>query len=141
MTAGRRDQLVALQTYTATQDGAGEETQTWGTVASEWAAVFYGRGDERRQAAMKQGTQPAVFQVLSNTTTRALTTKDRIVLDDYAWDIVGVAPDWPKRGLIELTAALTSELVDLSPPPSGLAGMLDFSVASNSALLAILEDA
>ena len=104
MTAGRRDSLVEFQTYTTTQDEYGEETPSWSTVAEEWAAVFYGRGDERRQAAMEQGAQPAVFQVLANATTRAMTVKDRIVHDEAGWDIVGIAPDTPKRGLIEFTA-------------------------------------
>jgi head-tail adaptor len=104
MTAGRRNTLVEFQTYTTTQDGAGEEDRTWTTVASEWAAVFYGRGDERRQAAMEQGAQPANFQVLSNSVTRSITITARIIFDDANWNIVAVAPDAPERGLIEFTA-------------------------------------
>lgn len=104
MTAGRRNQLVTLSRYTATQDDYGEETQTWGPIGTEWAAVFYGRGDERRQAAAEQGQQAANFQMLSNAQTRALTIKDRIELDGVAWDILGISPDTPARGLIEATA-------------------------------------
>lgn len=109
MTAGRRNTLVEFQTYTTTQNAAGEETPAWSTVASEWAAVFYGRGDERRQAAMERGAQPAVFQVLSNNGTRALGVTARLTMNpdadepDY-WDIIGIAPDTPARGLIEFTA-------------------------------------
>lgn len=104
MTAGRRDQLVTLQRYTTTQDEYGEEVQTWADLGTEWAAVFYGRGDERRQAAMEQGSQPATFQMLANLNTLGLTIRDRIVLDGVAWDITGLAPNTPKRGLIEATA-------------------------------------
>lgn len=104
MPAGRRAQRITLQRYTAAQDDYGEEVQTWADLGDEWAAVFYGRGDERRQAAMEQGAQPATFQMLSNTTTRALRLRDRIVLDSVTWDITGVAPDTPRRGLIEVTA-------------------------------------
>jgi head-tail adaptor len=104
MTAGRRDQLIELQTYTTTTDDYGEETQSWSTAAEEWAAVFYGRGDERRQAAMEQGQQPATFQVLAHTITRAMTVSGRIVHAGANWDIVGIAPDTPERGLIEFTA-------------------------------------
>lgn len=103
MTAGRRDQLVTLQRFSATQDESGEEVQTWADLAQEWAAVFYGRGDERRQAAMEQGAQPATFQMLSNEVTTALTLKDRIIHGGN-WDIQGVSPDTPQRGLIEFTA-------------------------------------
>lgn len=104
MTAGRRDQLITLQAYTATQDEAGQEVETWADLGTEWAAVFYGRGDERRQAAIEQGEQAANFQVLSNATTRAVTIRGRIVLGTDNWDITGIAPDTPKRGRIEFTA-------------------------------------
>ena len=52
---------------------------------------------------MERGAQPATFQMLSNPVTRALTVKDRIEFG-AAWDIVGVSPDTPERGLIEITA-------------------------------------
>lgn len=104
MTAGRRDHLIAFQTYTSTQDDYGEETPSWSTAGQEWAAVFYGRGDERRQAAMEQGSQAATFQVLDNTVTRAMTVAGRIVHDGANWDITGKASDTPKSGLIEFTA-------------------------------------
>lgn len=104
MTAGRRDTKVTLQTYTATQDEYGEETQAWSELGTEWAAVFYGRGDERRQAAAEQGTQAVTFNMLSNTLTRSLTLRDRISGEAGTFDIVGVAPDTPRRGELELTA-------------------------------------
>lgn len=110
MTAGRRDQLVTLQSYTTTQDDYGEEVQVWGPLGGgaepvkEWAAIFYGRGDERRQAAMEQGSQAATFQMLANLTTLDLTIRDRIVHDGVNWDIQGLSPNTPKRGLIEATA-------------------------------------
>ncbi|MAE92976.1 MAG: phage head-tail joining protein [Pelagibaca sp.] len=100
---GRRDQEVILQRYTTEQNDYGEEVETWSDIGSEWAAIFYGRGSERRQAAMERGAQPATFQMLSNPVTRALTVKDRIEFG-AAWDIVGVSPDTPERGLIEITA-------------------------------------
>ncbi len=104
MTAGRRDTLVALESATVVQDDYGQEVPTWAAQGEEWAAIYYGRGDERRQAAMEQGLQAATFQVLSNGMTRAVTLKDRLVCDAEPWDIVGIAPDTPERGLIEFTA-------------------------------------
>lgn len=104
MTAGRRSNLVTLQRYTATQDDYGEEVQTWADYGTEWAAVFYGAGAERRQAAMEQGSQAATFEMLGNASTRALTLKDRISLDGAAWDITNIAPDTPTRGEIAVTA-------------------------------------
>ncbi|KZY90846.1 MULTISPECIES: head-tail adaptor protein [unclassified Erythrobacter] len=100
---GRRDQRVTLQRYTTSSNDYGEEVETWGDIGTEWAAVFYGRGSERRQAAMEQGAQPATFQFLSNPVTRSLTIRDRI-MHAGQWDIVGISPDAPDRGLLEVTA-------------------------------------
>lgn len=104
MTAGRRDQLITLERATVTQDGYGEEVEAWASIGNEWAAVYYGRGDERRQAAMEQGWQPATFNMLANDRTRGLTLKDRLTLNGAVFDIEGIAPDTPKRGQIEITA-------------------------------------
>ena len=115
MTAGRRYDLVTLQRATAVQDGSGEEIMTWTTLASEWAGIYYGRGSERRQAAMEQGLQAANFQVPDNAATRSAHLKDRIVINETGviWDVIGVSPDTPKRGSVEITATFTSEIVDL----------------------------
>ena len=102
MTAGKRDQYVTIQRGTPTTDEYGGETMVWATLATEWAAVFYGRGDERRSAAVEQGQQPAVFQVLSNSNTQGVTLKDRISHGSSTWDIVGIAP--LDRSLIEFAA-------------------------------------
>lgn len=99
---GRRDQLVTLERYTTSQDSYGEDQQDWAPIGQEWAAVFYGRGDERRQAAMEQGSQAATFKLLSNTLTRSLTLTDRIVHEGANWDIQQIAP--MERGYIEITA-------------------------------------
>lgn len=101
MTAGKRDTLIAFEHATTAQNESGEEVETWASVGQEWAAVFWGRGDERRQAAMEQGAQPATFQVPDNDVTRAVVVKDRISFNG-AWDIVGIA--MPRRGEIEFSA-------------------------------------
>lgn len=104
MPAGSRDTLVTIERATAVQDAYGEETQTWAEHAIEWAAVYWGRGDERRQAAAEQGSQAATFQMLSNNATRDVTIRDRIRSSQGTFNIVGIAPDTPSRGLVELTA-------------------------------------
>lgn len=101
-TIGNRDALVTLQRYTTTQDTYGAEVQTWNALGTEWAQVFYGRGDERRAAAMEQGKQPATFQMLANDLTRAMNIKDRIIHDSANWDIEGIAP--MDRATLEFTA-------------------------------------
>lgn len=104
MTAGRRDTLVAIETATTANDDYNEPQETWNEAGQEWAAIFYGRGDERRQAAMEQGQQAASFQMLANPLTMGVTVKDRLTVAGAVWDIVGIAPETPKRGEIEFTA-------------------------------------
>lgn len=103
MTAGRRDQSISLQRATITRNEYNEEIEAWEDIGAEWAAVFFGRGSERRQAAMEQGAQVATFQVLSNQLTRGLLLKDRIFWG-APWDVTAIALDTPERGTIELTA-------------------------------------
>lgn len=104
MSAGRRDKLITFERATSTQDEYGEHAETWTEHAQEWAAIYFGRGDERRQAAMEQGQQAATFQVLANLDTLGVTLRDRIIAEGSTWDIVGIAPDTPRRGSIEFTA-------------------------------------
>jgi head-tail adaptor len=106
MTTGRRDQLVTLQSFSAGLDEYGEPTlePTWSDIGQAWAQVFWGKGDERRQAAMEQGKQAATFQVLWNAATRAVNIRDRIVMDGGNFDIVGISPNVPDRASIEFTA-------------------------------------
>jgi SPP1 family predicted phage head-tail adaptor len=98
---GRRDTLITLQRSTTVQDEYGQETEVWTDLGKEWAAVFYGRGDERRQAAQEQGSLPATFNLVSNAMTRGVKITDRIVIGADIWDIVSAAP--MSRAEIELT--------------------------------------
>lgn len=90
--AGRKDTEIEFQAATVVQDDYGEETSTWAALGIEWAHINWGRGDERRQSAMEQGSQSATFTVNDNPMTRAVTLKDRIVLDGQNWDITSNVP-------------------------------------------------
>lgn len=103
MSAGNRDTLITFETASVEQDDYGEEVSTWATLGTEWADVNWGRGDERRQAAMEQGSQSATFNVLENSITRAVSVKDRIVLDAQNWDITSSVPG-KRRGERDITA-------------------------------------
>lgn len=136
---GSKDDLVAIQRSTVVPDEYNEGIETWATIAEEWAAVFYGRGDERRAAAQEQGVQSANFQMWMNERTRLVSVKHRLLLNNHIWDIVGIAPDTPNRGEIEFTAIATGLM---AVEAGGGVGQMDFSEAENSGLLAlILEDA
>ena len=103
MNAGKRDTLITFEAASVEQDEYGEEISTWATRGTEWAAINWGRGDERRQAGMEQGSQPATFNVLDNPMTRAVSVKDRIVLDGQNWDITSSVPG-KRRGDRDITA-------------------------------------
>ena len=111
MTSRKRDNLITLQRAVKTEDAYGEPIETWQAIGQEWSALYYGRGSERREAAMEQGAQPATFEVLSNIKTRGLTLRDRLIADGRVWDIRGVAFDTPKRGHIAITAVADPEMV------------------------------
>lgn len=103
MTAGRRETLISFQRAATVQDAYGEEIATWQQLGQAWADVNYGRGDERRQAAMEQGQQPATFNVLDNQMTRGVALKDRILADGQVWDIESNVPG-KSRGDRDITA-------------------------------------
>lgn len=101
---GRRDQLITLERATSTRDDHNEPVEDWQPIGQEWAAVYYGRGEERRRMATEEGRQAASFSMLSNPITTELKVTDRIVHAGAAWDIEGISPDTPKVGEIEVEA-------------------------------------
>ncbi len=101
MSSSDRYNLIGFSRASVVSDSYNEEVQTWGSLGEEWAKIFWGRGDERRQAAREEGAQSATFQVLWNELTETIRIKDRIDFEGV-WDIVSVAP--VGRGEIEFTA-------------------------------------
>lgn len=98
-----RNKLIELQRANGVTDDYGQEVLTWNTIGKEYAAVLFGRGDERRQAAQTQSSQSVTFQVLDNAVTRSLTARDRILWNSIEWDLAG--PGFPiRRGELELIA-------------------------------------
>jgi len=107
--AGNRDKRITFERFTTTENQYGEmvESET-PTTFKRWAQVWMGKGSERREAAMEQGSQVATFGLLMDSDTRAVTLKDRIAYAGSAWDIEGIAPDTPNRGEMEITAVRAS---------------------------------
>ena len=102
--AGPRDKRIAFQAASGSADDYGESAPSWATIADgeRWAAVFYGRGEERRQAAATGGAQAATFVVLADEVTRTVTLAHRILFAGVGWDIRSIAPRG--RAEIEFTA-------------------------------------
>ena len=94
MTAGGRDQLVAIERNEPIENARGDMVDNWVPVTRAWARVIFGRGSERRQAAREQVVQAATFIVLSEVRTRAVSADDHRIIHNHAvWDVVapGVA--------------------------------------------------
>lgn len=90
----RRDKRITVERAAVAQDDYGEEIETWAPLFDDprFAAIYYGRGQERRQAAAEQGDQSATFNLRSSPDTRGIKIRDRFVLGGEIWDIVGISP-------------------------------------------------
>lgn len=107
MNSRARQTLVSFQRAVTAENDLGEAVSTWQQLGQAKARIYWGRGDERRQAAQEQGVQAATFEVLANSMTRALAITDRIIADGRVWDITGIAPI--ERGSLELTATAAGD--------------------------------
>lgn len=136
MNSSGRDKLIEFERFTATENDYGEEIEAWAPAFKRWAQVWMGKGSERREAAMEQGSQAATFGLLMDSDTRAITLKDRLIYAGSVWDIEGIAPDTPQRGEMEITATRGEAFV--AAPVAG--SRLAFDAAKNSALIALLFD-
>ena len=104
MQSGRLIHRVIVMQFAIQEDQYGEDEETWTEIGSRLGHVIYGKGAERREAAMKQASQSATFQFRMDALTRAIAVKDRLVFAGTDWDVAGVAPNVPRRGWIEFTA-------------------------------------
>jgi len=90
--AGKLKNRVAIQRFTTAPDEYGELIETWAGLTARWAAIFYGKGEERRQAAVEQGKQSASFVMRDDSVTRTVTIRDRLSFAGDVWDLVGISP-------------------------------------------------
>lgn len=92
MRAGNRQWLIQIERKTSTTDGYGGEVDTWTPFITEWAAVNYGTGNERRVAAQESATLTATFRIRDSEDARSVGPLDRISFDLGVWDIVSSVP-------------------------------------------------
>jgi head-tail adaptor len=84
---GERFHLVTIQRATTTTDNYGGEVRNWSNVGTAYAAVLYGTGQERREAAQDNATQAATFNFDWNPTVAAIRPTDRLFCFDTHWDV------------------------------------------------------
>lgn len=87
-----KDRVIFHKPGEGTENAFGEPTPGWAMHASTRAKVLYGKGVERREAAIEGVNQPATFLVRSTTKTRAVNVKDRILFGESIWDITNTSP-------------------------------------------------
>jgi len=92
MKAGNRRWLIQIERKTVESDGYGGEVETWTPFVTEWAAVNYGTGNERRVAAQESATLSATFRIRDSDDARSIGPLDRISFDLGVWDIVSSVP-------------------------------------------------
>jgi head-tail adaptor len=85
--AGERPHYVVIQRATVTQDDYGTEIATWHDLATGYAAIRYGTGQERREAAQESAAVAATFEFDWNPTIAAVRTTDRLYCFDTVWDV------------------------------------------------------
>ncbi|MGK2908748.1 MAG: head-tail adaptor protein [Sphingobium sp.] len=96
--------VVFQRTGAPTDDGYTTQPGAWADYCTEWAAVSFGTGQERREAAQEAGSAAATFQVLSNAKTGALSVTDRISFDGSMWDLTSIVPSREFGAGFDITA-------------------------------------
>lgn len=85
--SGKRSHKVIVQRAIVSTDNYGGETKTWHELATGWASVLYGNGQERREAAQNNANVAATFNFNWNPTIAATKPTDRLYCFDTVWDV------------------------------------------------------
>lgn len=102
--AGRRDRRVEFYPREVAEDAAGLEIETDGMPVPAMAAVRFGTGAERREAAAAGSFKTATFRVLSTATLRAASERWEIAFMGARWGIIDISPVGGEASEIEFTA-------------------------------------
>ena len=87
MEVGKLDRRILVQQPTDSQDDFGGTVTTWATYVSRWAAIRYTKGNEGYQVERKNALYTLLFTDRSDTGTRGITEKMRIIYEGKLYDI------------------------------------------------------
>lgn len=105
----KRDRLILFKREVKQENAAGEPvTVELASMGQAFAAVSYGKGQERREAGIEGNDLPATFITLQNPTTRAITPGYLILYAGATWDITSAVPF--ERDEMEFTAVQRASL-------------------------------
>lgn len=90
MTTGRLDRIIEIQRRVVTRDSFGGEVETWEEVDTVWARVNQTGIDERfeNEANRERATRDARMTILFRD---GIDETMRVIYDEQAWDIRGIA--------------------------------------------------
>ena len=91
-TAGQRNRKIVIETRTVTTADDGTEIESWANHCECWAAISYGTGQERREAAQEQAAVTATFFVPENANTRAVDPESYRIIFEGTWDVISAVP-------------------------------------------------
>src|SRR5689334_20672036 len=97
--SGRMNQLATIQTPTATSDGQGGQTITWGTLGTAWALVNPLSARETQLAAQMTGELTTGVTIYFRTD---LSVKDRIVIGSRTLEIQSIQDPTARREELRL---------------------------------------
>ncbi|ESZ88352.1 MAG: hypothetical protein Q27BB25_04625 [Blastomonas sp. CACIA14H2] len=107
--AAKRDRLIHFALPVTQENAAGEPVEdSLADAGNAWAAVSYGKAQERREAGIEGNDLPATFITLQNAATRAIGPGHVVLFDGYRWDITSAAPF--ERTEMEFTAVRRASL-------------------------------
>jgi hypothetical protein len=94
---GIRETLVTIQRGTLVSNDYGEtlDFSSPTLVATAYARVRFGSGEERREAAQERAVQAATFECDYNGTLAGVQLNDRLFINEFPseyWDIINKAP-------------------------------------------------
>lgn len=113
---GQRPHLVVIQRRGVdTDDGYTKQPGAWAHYANAWARIRYGTAAERREAAQESASRTATFEFDWSPTLKAVTSRDRLVVFDTAWDIsdaavIGINREVHITAVANLEAEVTASL-------------------------------
>lgn len=111
MDPGNRPHLVRIQAPVTATGTLGGETHTWHDEGTAWAAVLYGTGQERREAAQENATQQATFNFDYSPETAGIRTTWRLYVFDTVWDVHSAVIIGANRDVhVTATANLDAEI-------------------------------
>jgi head-tail adaptor len=98
------DTRIRFERATQTRDLENQVVESWALLVEAKAAVRWGRGSERAEAAATTGVQVGTFIVRATPGTRDVGLGDRIVGAGATWNIIARAE--PHRHELHFTASM-----------------------------------